>query len=288
MVTDITSGKLQEVSLTQGTVCYHDRGTGPAVVFIHGIFANSALWQGVIPLLSEHFRCIAPDLPLGAHTVPLKADADLTPPGIARLIADFMEALDLHDVMLVGNDTGGAICQLVIANYPERITRLVLTNCDAYEQFFPGLISPFHYGARFFGIGFTNFLAWLLRNRLAQRLLVKSVAMRQPDVDLLDSSFRPLYANVEVRRDITKFLRAVSNRYTLEAACAFPRFQHPVLLVWGRNDLFFASDLARRLQRDFPHATLKFVAGSRAFVPVDQPEFLVQCIEEFVNESIPS
>ncbi len=288
MVTDATSSKLQEVSLSQGTIRYHDRGTGPVIVFIHGIFANSTLWQGVIPLLSEQFRCIAPDLPLGAHTTPLKADADLTPLGVARLIADFMVALDLHNVTLVGNDTGGAICQLIIANYPERITRLVLTNCDAYEQFFPASISLFHYGPRFFGIGFTNFLAWLLRKRFAQRLLVKSVALRRPDTALLDSTFRPLYANVDVRRDITKFLRAVSNRYTLAAARTFPSFHHPVLLVWGKNDLFFSSSIARHLQRDFPNATLKFVSESRAFVPVDRPEFLVQCIEEFVNEPIPS
>jgi pimeloyl-ACP methyl ester carboxylesterase len=112
--------------------------------------------------------------------------------------------------------------------------------------------------------------------------------MQQPDTALLDSTFRPLYANAGVRRDITKFLRAVSNRYTLAAARTFPDFHHPVLLVWGKNDPFFSTSIARRLQQDFPDATLKFVSGSRAFVPADQPEFLVQCIEEFVNESIPS
>ena len=117
---------------------------------------------------------------------------------------------------------------------------------------------------------------------------MKTVALRQPDTALLDSTFRPLYANAGVRRDLTKFLRTVSNRYTLDAARTFPDFRHPVLLVWGKNDLFFSSSIARRLKQDFPHAILKFVSGSRAFVPIDQPDFLVQCIEEFMNEAVPS
>jgi pimeloyl-ACP methyl ester carboxylesterase len=282
----LVSTDLQEVSLPQGVVRYSDQGTGPTLVFIHGIFVNSLIWRQVIPLLSEHFRCIAPDLPLGAHTVPLRPEADLSPLGVAHLVADFLTALNLQDVTLVGNDTGGAICQLVIAHYPERITRLVLTNCDAFEAFFPLLVSPFHYGAQFFGTRFADFLAWLFHARFAQRLLVATVSLRHPDLVILDSYFTPFHNDKGIRRDLTKFLRAVSNRYTKEAARTFPGFQFPVLLVWGKRDIFFSSDLARRLQQAFPDATLEFVSQSRAFVPEDQPEFLAQRIMEFVNESV--
>src|SRR5215469_14707624 len=187
MATVAPLGTFREVSLPQGTVGYYDQGAGPTIVFIHGLLANSLLWSRVIPRLVSHFRCIALDLPLGAHSHPLHPDADMSPLGVARLIADFLEALDLHEVTLIGNDTGGAICQLVIAHHPERITRLVLTNCDAFEQFFPPLASPFHYGARVFGIGFANFLAFLLRARSAQRLFVAALAHRRLELEELDA-----------------------------------------------------------------------------------------------------
>ena len=278
-----------EVTLPYGVVRYRDEGSGPVLVFTHGLLVNSTLWSEVIPLLSSRFRCIALDLPLGAHSIPLNADADLTPPGVALLLADFMVKLDLHDVTLVGNDTGGAICQLTITNHPERITRLVLTNCDAFEAFFPWPISPFQYGARFFDIGFANFLAWTFRKHPAQRVLMATVSLRHADDAILDDNFAPLLSgNMQIRRDVTKFLKSVSNRYTLEAARNFQKFQHPVLLVWGKNDLFFSAGNARRLEQAFPDATLEFLSPSRAFVPRDQPGPLAQRIAEFVNGSIKS
>jgi pimeloyl-ACP methyl ester carboxylesterase len=216
----------------------------------------------------------------------LHPDVDLSPLGVAHLVADFLEALDLHEVILIGNDTGGAICQLVIAHHPERISRLVLTNCDAFEQFFPPLVSPFHYGARVFGRGFANFLAWVLRTRSAQRLFVAALAHRRPEQEELDEFFHPLLHLPGVRRDMTRFLQEVSNRYTLEAARCFSGFGHPVLLLWGKDDPFFSQRLARRLQLAFPDAQLHFLSHCRAFVPVDQPEVLAQHITEFVHARV--
>ncbi len=278
----------QEVSLPQGTVRYYDQGTGPTLVFIHGLLANSQLWSRVIPQLVSQFRCIAPDLPLGAHSHPMHPDADLSPLGVAHLVTDFLEALDLHEVTLVGNDTGGAICQLVIAHHPERISRLVLTNCDAFENFFPPLVSPFSFGARVFGIQFANFLAWVLHARSAQRVFMAALAHRRPGAGELDAAFSPLLHQPGVRSDMTRFLRAVSNRYTLEAAQHFSSFHHPVLLVWGKDDPFFSSRLAVRLQQAFPDATLKQLSHSRAFVPVDQPEILARQITEFTHVALNS
>lgn len=283
MTTIASSGASQEVKLPQGTIRYVDQGTGPTLVFIHGLLVNSSLWGRVIPLLAPRFRCLAPDLPLGAHSHPLDANADLSPRGVAELVGSFLEALDLHNVTLVGNDTGGAICQLVIAYHPERITRLVLTNCDAFEQFFPPLVSPFHYGARLFGIGFANFLARRLRARRVQRVFVAALAHRQMTVADLDAIFNPLLQLSFVRKDMTRFLQAVSKRDTLEAAQTFSRFHHPVMLLWGKDDLFFPVRLARRLQQAFPHVTLETLSHSRAFVPLDQPEMLAQRIREFVH-----
>ncbi|CAN5595045.1 alpha/beta fold hydrolase [soil metagenome] len=275
--------EFKEARLAQGAVRYREMGEGVPIVFVHGILVNSALWREVIPPLSQHFRCIAPDLPLGGHRLPMDSNADLSPGGVAQIVADFMEALDLQDVTLVGNDTGGAICQIVVSRHPERLSRLVLTNCDSYEAFFPALLRPFHYGAKFLGRRFVDIVAWTLRTRFAQRALLKTVAIRRMDGAILDAYMEPLIQNPEVRRDLTKFLSQVSNRYTLDAARSFGDFERPMLIAWGENDIFFSSKLARRLQQDFPAATLEFVSVSRAFVPEDRPERLVDLIQDFMQ-----
>lgn len=285
MAQAVDGEQVREIDLPQGTICYRDGGTGPTLVFVHGLLVNGTLWRDVVPLLTRRFRCIVPDLPLGAHSRALRPEADVSPGGVARLLADFLAALDLRDVTLVGNDTGGAICQITIARHPERIAGLVLTNCDAYEAFFPLLISPFHHGARLFGARFGEILARLLRHRLAQRVLVWPVAFRRPDAATLDAYFAPTLRDQGVRRDLIRFLAAVSNRDTLDAAKTFPQFHHPVLIVWGRNDVVFSARNARRLQRDFPDATLTFLPRCRAFVPVDQPGRLADSIAAFVPAS---
>lgn len=276
-------GETQEVQLGQGVVRYREMGKGAPLVFVHGILVNSALWREVIPPLAQHYRCIAPDLPLGGHQVPLNPDADLSPAGVAQIVADFLEALDLQDVTLVGNDTGGAICQIVVSRHPERLSRLVLTNCDSYEAFFPTLLRPFHYGAKFFGQRFVDVVAWTLRARFTQRALLKLVAIRRMDVATLDAYMEPSIRECGVRRDLTKFLGQVSNHYTLDAARGFGDFDRPVLIAWGENDFIFSSKLGRRLQQDFPNATFESVPGSRAFVPEDKPERLSSLIRNFMQ-----
>ena len=120
----MSAAPLHRVDLQQGAVEYRDSGSGPVLLFVHGLLVNGTLWRKVIAPLEGEFRCIAPDLPLGSHRVPMRAGADLTPHGLARLISDFMDALELEDVTLVGNDTGGALCQLVATRHPERLARL--------------------------------------------------------------------------------------------------------------------------------------------------------------------
>ena len=272
----------RETRVGGGVIRYRDEGDGRALLFVHGVLANGTLWREVVARLSENFRCIVPDLPLGGHSVPMESGVDLTLPGVARMVVDLMEELDLREVTLVGNDTGGAICQIVISNHPERIGRLVLTNCDAYEAFFPLLLRPVELGARVFGVRFVDFLTWTVRPRPVQRLMLRTAARRRVDDEILDAYFAPLLSDPGVRRDLTRFLAQVSNRYTLEAASSFPNFRRPVLIVWGEDDLFFLKRYARRLARDFPDATLEFVPDCRAFVPEDRPERLAELIESFL------
>ena len=275
----------KEVRLEQGVVRYREMGEGPPIVFVHGLLVNSALWREVVPPLARGSRCIAPDLPLGGHSIPMNQDADLSPGGVARIVVDFMEALDLRDVTLVGNDTGGAICQIVAARYPGRLSRLVLTNCDAYEAFFPLPLKPFHYGAKFLGRRFVDFIAGTLRARFAQRVLFWLVSARRMETAILDAYTQPMIQSAEIRRDLTKFLGQVSNRYTLEAARTFRNFDRPVLIAWGENDVVFSAKLARRLEKDFSSVHLEFIPDSRAFVPEDRPERLAGLIGGFVKSN---
>src|SRR5262249_43931152 len=110
---------MSEAKLPQGTIHYRESGEGPPIVFVHGLLVDGRLWRKVTPLLDGDFRCIAPDLPLGSHLTPMNSDADLSPPGLARIVAGFLQALDLQDVTLVANDTGGAISQITAAQHPE-------------------------------------------------------------------------------------------------------------------------------------------------------------------------
>ncbi len=282
------SGMIQEIREARvggGVIRYRDVGTGPVLFFVHGILVNGTLWRTVVARLAGRFRCIVPDLPLGGHSIPMGSEVDMSPPGVARMVADLMQELDLRDVTLVGNDTGGAICQLVISGHPERVGRLVLTNCDAYEAFFPALLGPLHYGARLFGTRFVDLLAWTLRARVAQRALVKTVALRRVDDATLDANMEPLIQDPGVRHDLARFLGSVSNRYTLEAARSFRGFDRPVLIAWGLSDLFFSPRLALRMQHDFPLARLEAIPDSRAFVPEDRPGQLAELIEEFSQQS---
>jgi pimeloyl-ACP methyl ester carboxylesterase len=137
-----------EIELAQGTVRYRDEGSGPPIVFVHGALVDGRLWEPVVDRLASVARCVVPDLPLGAHRIAMRPDADVSPTGLAQLIADLLSALDLRDVTLVGNDTGGALCQLTVTRRPERIGRLVLTNCDAFDNFPPAMFRGLVVAAR--------------------------------------------------------------------------------------------------------------------------------------------
>ena len=281
-----TGTGMTSVALDAGTIHYRDSGSGPAIVFAHGLLVNGTLWRKVTPLLEGRFRCIVPDLPLGSHSEPMRADADLTPPGVAKILADFMAALDLDDVTLVGNDTGGAISQLVAANHPERLGRLVLTPCDAYENFLPPFFRPLQYAAKVPGL--LTALVQPTRLRAMQRGPLAFGLLISPeniDPEVLDAWVRPYLNDRGIRHDTIEFLRSISNRYTLEAAEKLRHFDRPVLIAWAPEDRFFKLRYAQRLATEIPNARLVRIENSRTFVSEDQPERLAEEIASFVAET---
>lgn len=282
MMTDSVE-QFRSIRLSQGTIRYRDTGAGQPLVFIHGLLVNGQLWRKVTPILAKQYRCIVPDLPLGSHQQAMPRDADLSPQGVAKLIADFLAALDLQEVTLVGNDTGGALCQIVVTRYPERISRLVLTNCDAFENFPPKLFLPLKWGA--FVPGFLFELAQLMRfdamrySPLAYGLLSEK---RIPKA-VLDAYLKPALADRAIRRDLGKAIRGISSKHTKEAAERLHAFKKPVLLAWAPKDRFFKFSDAEKLRKILPDAQLERIEDSLTFIPEDQPERLAQLIDRFLQ-----
>jgi pimeloyl-ACP methyl ester carboxylesterase len=240
-------------------------------VFVHGLLVNADLWRAVVPEVAEAgLRCIAPDWPLGSHELPVP-DADLSPPGLAELMAAFLDQLDLTDVTIVANDTGGAITQILMATHPERVGRVVLTPSDSLERFFPPVFSPLPKLARLPGSMWL--LVQLLRLRALHRLPFTFgwVAKRPIPPDVRESYLSPTRRDTAVRRDLRRFLRGVHRRHTLAAARAFPQFTKPVLLAWAEED------------RLLPQATLVTIKDSYTFVPEDQPEKLARLVVDFAG-----
>ena len=278
-------GTPRDVTLSDATVRIFESGPsdGPPVVFVHGLLVNADLWQHVVPRLAEAgLRSIAVDWPLGSHELPVP-DADLTPPGVADLVAELLEVLDLRDVTVVGNDSGGAITQILMTRQPERIGRVVLTPSDSFERFFPPLFAALPIAARVPGAA--KVLTQALRARWVQRLPIGFgwLTKRPMPDDVVDSFLRPSRESREIRDDTTRFLRTVHRRHTLAAAEKLGEFNRPVLLAWAREDRVFPISLAERLAERLPDATVAPIADSLTFVPLDQPEVLANLIVEFVG-----
>jgi pimeloyl-ACP methyl ester carboxylesterase len=286
MARSLALGQLHEIDLPSATLRYRERGEGPPVVLVHGLLVNADLWRNVTPALSAGgFRCLAPDWPLGSHDVPVPR-ADLSPPGVANLVADFLDALDLHDVTVVANDTGGAIAQLLMVQRPRRIGRVVLTPSDSFERFFP---PPFTFLPRLARIpGAVWLLVQSLRLRALHRLPIAFgwVTKRPIEPGVADSYLEPSRRVAAIRRDLARFLVGVHNRHTLAAARELPRFTKPVLLAWATEDRLFPMALARRLAATLPNATLVPIEDSYTFIPEDQPAQLARLIVEFSRVAV--
>ena len=272
-----------EVHLQQGTIRYREDGTGEPLLFVHGVLVDGDLWRDVTPRLAKDFRCIVPDWPFGSHTTPLAPDADLSPPALAQMVVDFMDALGLESATLVGNDTGGAICQLVAVAHPERVSRLVLTSCDLYDRFPPPPFKPLGPITRL--PGSVWLIAQSLKPRMAQRLPVAFgwVTKELPEKALADQWLTPVRTSRGVRRDIGKIFRAIDSRYTIEAAEKLESFDKPILLAWATEDKLFPIEYARRFAAAVPDGTLEEIPDSYTFVPHDQPERVAEAIAAFVR-----
>ena len=278
-----------ELAPSAGTIEYEDSGgVGPAVVLLPGLMMDASLWAEVIAQLPASYRCLAPTLPLGAHRVAVKEEADLSPRGIAGLVEELIERLDLDDVTLVGNDTGGAIAQLVAAGAAARIGGIVLVSCDAFDNFPPGLtgktlvmsgkLPPALFGA----------FMQQLRLRFVRRLPISFGWLTKRGDAVVRECLAPVLSQREIRRDTVRLLRALAAEkdVLLEAAELLPAFDRPALVVWASEDRVMPPEHGHRLGQILPAGRVAEIDDSYTLIPLDQPGQLAQLIKDFVDGAV--
>ncbi len=270
-------------TLTTGTIDYEKSGhdDGRPVVFVHGYMMGRSLWQPLAERLAARgFLCVAATWPLGAHTEATRRDAELTIEAIAAMVGELLDELSLENVVLVGNDTGGAIAQVVATTTPTRLGGLVLTSCDAFEHFPPPILKPLIAAAKFP----PAFWAALqpMRTKLGRGRGYGALA--HADIEGLASDWvKPALSDRAVREDLRRLTASLDQQTTLTAAARLPQFTKPALIAWSADDAFFPLDDGRRLAAALPDSRLEVIDQSKTFSMIDQPERLAALIADFAD-----
>ncbi|MGE0066020.1 MAG: alpha/beta fold hydrolase [Solirubrobacterales bacterium] len=274
------------VEVAAGTIEYEDSGgSGPVLVLLHGLIMDGSLWRDVVPKLAPEYRCILPTLPLGAHRQPMRADADLSMGGIANILGEFLERLDLRDVTVVLSDWGGPFL-LIGSEWDERIARLVVTNCEAFDNVPPqGAARALPYVARIPG-GVAMALLPFRFDRL-RRLPMTYGPLSKTRVprEVMDRWFGPSLQQRAVRRDLRKYLLSAhqGRRELVAATKPLGRFNRPVLVAWAPEDSLMPHRHAEQLVELFPQGQLVEVDDSYTLIPQDQPDLLASHMLEFLR-----
>jgi pimeloyl-ACP methyl ester carboxylesterase len=280
---------MQRAELTAGTIEYEDTGgDGPVVVLLHGLLMDHTLWRAVTADLRADHRVVVPVLPVGSHRIPMRPAADLSMQGLARIVADVLDALDLRDVTLVGNDLG--VAQVVAADHPDRLGALVLTSQEAFHNIPPGL------PGRFAGLatklpGGIAMAARSLRIRALQRSPTAFGWMSNAPIpkDMIESWTRETLRQKGVREDLRRYVATTDVRTVLvDAAERLRGFDRPALVAWSEHDRVMPLEHGRRLAELLPQGRLVTIPGARVLVPLDQPAVLSRLIREFVAERRPA
>ena len=276
---------MPEIALAQGTIEYEDTGgPGTPIVLLHGLLMNGSHWRNVVPALRKENRCIVPTLPLGAHRQPMRDDADLSAPGIARLVAEMLQVLDLRDVTVVGSDWGGA--QLLVSlGLGERIDSIVLMSQEAFENYPPGLPGKAIALSAKAAAGLWLSLAGLRFRRMRRTPMTFGWMSKRPVPDeVMDGWFAPCLTDRRIRRDLRKFLLSTNRNEYVDAAKHLRSFRGRTLIVWAAEDRVMPLRHAHQLASLMSPSQLVEIADSFTLIAEDQPARLAAIIADFVRE----
>jgi pimeloyl-ACP methyl ester carboxylesterase len=277
-----------QVELPAGTIDYEDSGgDGPVLVLTHGLVMDSTLWRHVVADLRSDYRCVVPTLPLGAHRHPMRPDADLSMTGIAGILSEFLERLDLADVTLVVSDWGGPLL-LASNGASSRIARLVLTSCEAFDNVPPGL--PGHMVSLAAKLpGGINGALQPMRFRPLRRspIALGLMTKRRIPHEVTDAWLEPALSQRAIRRDLRKYASSAKegSRELAAGTARLAEFDRPALIAWAAEDRVMPRDHGRRLAELMPNARLVEIPDSRTLIPEDQPALLAKEIRAFLEET---
>ena len=277
--------KVRKCCVGEDTIHYADEGQGEVLVFVHGLFLSGGIWQKVVDALSTRYRCIVPEFPFGAHPEPFSAKTDLSPIGAAKLLASFLDELDVHNATLVGVDFGAVVAKITTARFGSRVQSLVITNCDALEVFpakgfgylrwlpaIPGgmlVMSQFMYRSKWLRHHHTSFGAFT-KHPVSDELLLQFI--------------EPLARSSGNRRDAGKLMSGIDPRLTLSLPAELRASKKNILVLWGEEDALFDADLATRLSRAIgKHSELTFVPNAKTFIALDAPQATADSIDAFMQ-----
>ncbi|MET9290871.1 alpha/beta hydrolase [Streptomyces sp. NPDC003077] len=274
-----------QVETAGGRIDLRHIGQGKTLLFVHGLMVNGHLWDPLVSGLRDRFHLVLPDMPLGGHRTPLEPDADCSLEAHAARVVELARQLP-GPVVLVGSDTGGAISQIAVARSPELFDQLVLLPSDAFDNCPPKLLVPMRGLIRVPGT--MRVLARLLRVGLVKRAFMTLVSRSKIPVESITKMLGELPSNSGVQRDFAKLMNGLRPDVTRAVAKELHRFKGRVLIVWSRKDPLFPFDHARKLAACFPNGSVAIAEHSRAFVSLDEPDWLVERLLEFIGDGEPS
>lgn len=274
---------MHTVEVAAGTIEYAEQGAGPTVVLLHGLLMDHTLWDQVMPLLPDGFRYIRPVLPLGSHRIPMNSNADLTLPGMATLLADFLDALDLDDVTLVHADWGGGLF-LTAMGRDTRVARLIVLPCEAFDNFPPGLPGRLAVLAAKVPGGLTLAARQLRIGWLRRMPIVFGRMVTRPVSDSIMKTWTaPALENPQVRRDVCAYLHSrLIPAELIRDTQALNQFRGEALVLWSPDNTIMPPEHGRKLAALIPHSRYAEVPGAAVLSMLDDPETVAQEMSDFL------
>jgi pimeloyl-ACP methyl ester carboxylesterase len=270
------------IDLKEGPIEYRDTGgTGSVIVLLHGVLMDASLFDEVVDDLRTDHRCVVPTLPLGSHHLPMRPDADLSLHGFGRMVAEFLQRMDLHDVTLVLNDHAAGLA--TAGAHPERVGRLVVSSCEAFDNYPPGLPGRnLRLAAHLPGGLLAALHAMRLRPLRGLPIALGWMSKRPIPHDLADAWFRPARSDPAVRRDLARYARNCRRRDMVDVTARLATFDRPALVVWASEDRVMPLEHGRRLAT-LLGANLAEVADSYTLIPIDQPTVFARHVRHFIT-----
>jgi pimeloyl-ACP methyl ester carboxylesterase len=255
-----------------GQISYVERGSGPVALFVHGVLLNGYLWRHQLDVLSNVRRCLAPDL-LAHGRTQIADGQDVSVTANAHMLAQFLDALKIDNVDLVGNDSGGGICQIFAALYPQRVRTLTLTNCDVHDNWPPEAFKGFVQMVKDGGLGGT-LTAMLSDKRIYRSQQALGPAYERPDAvsdATIETYLRPFVSTEKRTQDLARFVIAFDNKHTVAIESKLKKMRAPTLIIWGDDDVYFDVKWSQWLEKTLPNVKRRVILrGARLFFPEER------------------